>query len=75
MELAIRIHNARGSSDISAAAKNKLRSIFRIIFISLVLVFLAWTITIFVLAGKNDSGVAFFSYCLEFDILGACFLG
>ena len=75
MELAIRIHNARGDSDISEAAKNKLRSIFRIIFICLALVFFAWAITIFVLADKNDKGEAFKGNCIDFDIIGACFLG
>ena len=48
VELAIRIHNAKGVSDISTAAKKWLRSIFATIFIGLIEGFIADSITILV---------------------------
>ena len=76
LELAIRIHNARGSSDISTAAKRKLRSIFRIIFIGLTLFFTVWSITILESARKpgNEKEAFYNTACLVLNIIAYTFL-
>ena len=52
LELAIRIHNARGYSDISEAAKRKLRFVFKVLFACLILVLIAWSVSVIVSAHK-----------------------
>ena len=54
LELAIRIHHARGYSDISEAAKKKLRSVFKVLWTILTLAFLAWSCSVLVSARKEE---------------------
>ena len=77
MELAIRVHYARGSKDISTAAKKKLRAIFAIVFIGLILGFLTWSIKVIESAREQHNfGYAFlFNTCQVFHIIGYSFLG
>ena len=76
LELAIRIHNARGYSDISETAKRKLRFIFQILFASLLLVLTAWSISVIASAYKQKDGYAFDgeNFCLILGIISYCFL-
>ena len=76
-ELAIRIHNARGYSDISEAAKKKLRFVFSILFTILILAFLAYSLIVISSARKEENiGIAFFSIneCFVESIIGNLFL-
>ena len=76
-ELAIRIHNARGYSDISEAAKKKLRFAFAILFTILILAFLAYSLIVIISARKEENiGFAFFSIdeCFVERIIGNLFL-
>ena len=54
-ELAVRIHNAKGYSDISEAEKRKLRKASIVLFSIITLTFTAWAITILVLAHKEGN--------------------
>ena len=65
LELAIRIHHAKGYSDISEAAKSKLRYISGVLFATITMVFVALSITVIVSASKHrNSGFAFkFNMC------------
>ena len=71
-----RIHCARGSSDISEAAKKQLRTIFVLLFMALILGFIAWSITVLVSAHKpKNLGFAFIENdCLVLDVIAFIFL-
>ena len=77
LELAIRIHSAKGSSDISRAAKKRLRLAFALVFLGLVIGFIAWNIAVYVSAREpGNYGYAFLGdYCFLFDVIGNSFLG
>ena len=74
--MAIRIHNATGSSDIANTAKGKLRLTFRIVFVCLTLCLIIWSTAILVSARQpNSLGYAFnSSYCTVLDAVGIIFL-
>ena len=60
LELAIRIHNAKGTSDISTAAKKRLHVAFAFVFLGLVMGFIAWNIAVYVSARElGNYGYAF----------------
>ena len=60
LELAIRIHNSKGDTDISEAAKKKLRCIRRWLFTVITLAFAAFTTSILVSAHmEGNQGYAF----------------
>ena len=71
LELAIRIHSAKGSSDISTAAKKRLRLAFAFVFIGLIIGFIAWNIAVYVSACvPGNYGYAFVGdYCFLFDVM------
>ena len=48
VELAVRIHVSKGVHDISKAGINRLRAIFKIVYLALVVGFIAWIITVIV---------------------------
>ena len=48
VELAVRIHVSKGVHDISKAGINRLRTIFKIVYLALVVGFIAWIITVIV---------------------------
>ena len=75
-ELAVRIHNAKGYSDISEAEKRKLRKASIVLFTVVTLAFIAWAITIIVVAHKEgNEGWAFLSnYCVITYTIGFLFL-
>ena len=63
LELAVRIRNAKGVSDISEAGKRKLRVIRRVLFAVALLVFLAFSTAVIVTAHRKwNYGYAFFWY-------------
>ena len=76
MELAVRIHYSKGSSDISAAAKAKLRFTSGVIIAILTLVLLAWGTVVIISARKpGNYGYAFYdNWCSVYYSLGWCFL-
>ena len=76
LELAIRIHNARGHSDISEAAKNKLSRIFTFLFAALTLVTCVFSLAIILTARKQENGGLAFekNMCLLNNIFGFSFL-
>ena len=55
LELAIRIRYAKGTSDISAAAKAKLRLISKVLFAILALVILAFSVATMVTARMEEN--------------------
>ena len=76
MELAIRIHNAKGESDISVAAKRRLRAIFKIVFIALLAGLIAFIISVTMLSHKPDHyGFPFLeNICQVIDTIAYLFL-
>ena len=67
-ELSIRIHNARGVSDISEAAKRKLSFASGVLFLALGLTFAAFSITVIVTAhGEGNQGFAFINILCQVD--------
>ena len=71
-ELAIRIHHSKGYSDISEAAKKKLRFTRSLLFLIITISFVAFTISMIILGLK---GADYFSQlCLIQVILGYFFL-
>ena len=76
LELAIRIHNAKGYTDISEAGKRKLRLARLILFTATALVFCAFSIAVAVSSHQPDNyRYAFFpNGCVLIDIIGFCFL-
>ena len=77
LELAIRIRNAKGYSDISEAAKRKLRRTSCVLIVIITLLFITWTVTVIVSAHKPENEmVSFFdNFCRVYEILGYSFLG
>ena len=60
LELAIRIRNAKGDSDISEAAKKKLRKISGVLIVTIALCFVIFTVTSIVSAHtQGNDGYAF----------------
>ena len=76
IELAIRIHNSKGHTDISEVAKKKLRLARCVLFVITTLAFLAFTLFVIFSAHKEgNNGEAFHDNpCREFYILGYSFL-
>ena len=76
LELAIRIRNSRGYSDISEAAKKKLRRTSGVLIVILALTFVTWTVTVIVSAHEQGhEGYAFPGKdCFVFEIFGTGFL-
>ena len=78
LELAIRIRNSKGYSNISEKAKIKLRFVRRVLFIVVAIIFTAYSFTIIVLASKNGNhGQAFYLLrhsCLFESVIGYLFL-
>ena len=76
LELAIRIHNAKGYSDISAESKKKLRFASGVLFAAITVTFFAFSFTVIASARKEGSdGFAFDDIgCLVVDIIAWCFL-
>ena len=76
LELAVRIHNAKGFSEISEEAKSKLRVIRCILFAFITLSFLAFTIAVVVTAHlEGNRGSAFYgNFCSKYKIIGYLFL-
>ena len=77
LELAIRIRNAKGDSDISEAAKKKLRKRSGVLIFFLALTFVIFAVITIVSAHKQgNEGYAFNdNFCFVFDVLGYSFLG
>ena len=77
IELAIRIRNAKGYSDISEAAKKKLRTTSGVLIVIIALTFVSFTATVIVSAHKQEhEGYAFHdSFCSVYEVIGYCFLG
>ena len=77
LELAISIHSSRGSSDISAAGKRKLRITGAVLFAAITLAFIAFATTVIVSAHKEGNhGIAYLhNHCFLNDIMGYSFLG
>ena len=77
LELAVRIRNAKGYSDISEAAKKKLRKTSGVLIVFFALTFVIFAVITIVSAHKQgNEGYAFNDdYCSVFDILGYSFLG
>ena len=77
LELAIRIRNAKGYSDISEAAKKKLRRTSGVLSVILALSFVIFAVITIVSAHKEGSiGTSFFyNFCLVYEIIGYVFLG
>ena len=75
-ELAVRIHNSIGLSEISEATIRKLRMARRYLFAVSTLAFIAFSIAVIVTAHMDGNhGRAFYSStCLLIDIVGYCFL-
>ena len=78
LELAIRIRNAKGDSDISEAAKRKLRRTSGVLIVIIALSFFIFTATAIVSAHKpGNDGFSFSNdnYCTVYEIIGYSFLG
>ena len=75
-ELAIRIHIAKGNSDISSKAKRKLRLASALLFVIITLAFSAYAVIVKISAEQQGHyGIAFFDDgCLVSNILGICSL-
>ena len=76
LELAIRIRNAKGYSDISEAAKKKLRKMSGVLIVIITLTFVLFTATVIFSAHKegNDGNAFHHSFCSVYEIIGYCFL-
>ena len=76
LELAIRIHNSRGSTDISATGKRKLRITCAVLFAVITLAFIAFATTVIVSAHlEGNDGYAFGDHlCLAYNTIGYLFL-
>ena len=76
LELAIRIQNAKGDSDISEAAKKQLRQIRLVLFILLALGFIAFSlIASFSSNGyEDDESTFWYNNCSMYDVVGYLFL-
>ena len=78
LELAIRIHNSKGYSDISAIAIKKLRLYRKLLFSFITLAFVAFSVTVIVSAHiEGNYGWAFYdnrNYCLVAKVIGYAFL-
>ena len=60
LELAIRIRNDKSNSDISDAAKRRLRKTSGALFVIITVFFIAFTVTVIVLAHKEgNEGIPF----------------
>ena len=77
LELAIRIRNSKGDSDISEAAKKKLRKTSGVLIVFLALTFVIFAVITIVSAHKQgNEGYAFYdNLCFVLDIIGYSFLG
>ena len=77
LELAIRIHVSKGVNDISDDGKLRLRAIFKIVYLVILVVLIAFITTVIVSAHlPKNGGLAFHeNYCQVFDLLGYLFLG
>ena len=77
LELAIRIRNAKGYSDISEATKKKLRRTSGVLIVIIALSLVAWTVTVIVSAHKqgNNGDSFFYNFDSVYDIIGYSFLG
>ena len=61
LELAVRIHGSKGEKDISKAGLSRLRAIFKIVYLVLIVGLLAYTISVIVSAYQpNNDGRAFY---------------
>ena len=69
LELAVRIRNAKGHSNISEAGKKKLRLVSCLIFSVTALAFLAYAVSMIVYL-KNTTNI-----CKAYEIFGLAFLG
>ena len=76
LELAIRIHNAKGYKDISEAAIRKLRVARLVLFIIVSLTFTALTVAVFVSAYRTGNSTYAFGdkFCDFYDVIGFIFL-
>ena len=75
LELAIRIRNAKGDSDISEAAKRKLRRTSGVLILIITLFFVTFAITVIVSARKQgNDGFAFKENRSVFRTIGYLFL-
>ena len=78
LELAIRIRNAKGYSDISAIAIQKLRLWRKLLFSFITLAFVAFSVTVIVSAHlEGNDGFAFYdnqNYCMVAKVIGYAFL-
>ena len=76
LELAIRIRNAKGDSDISEATKKKLRRTSGVLIVIITLIFVTFAVISIVSAHKQgNDGYSFLYYtCLVDDIIGYSFL-
>ena len=77
LELAIRIRNAKGYSDISATAKKKLRRTSGVLIAFITLSFGIFTVITIVSAHKpvNDGYAFSYNVCPMYEIIGYSFLG
>ena len=73
LELAIRIHNSKGHSDISEAAKKKLRLARRVLFAVISIAFAAFSVTEIVLT-YHKTAVQQSNICTTAVIFGYLFL-
>ena len=74
LELAIRIRNAKGYSDISEAAKKKLRRASGVLVFTVALSLVIFTAIVVVSARKHHGYSFNDNACLEHHIFGYCFL-
>ena len=77
LELATRIRNAKGYSDISEAAKKKLRRMSGVLIVIITLAFVSFAVTVIASAHKpgNDGAPFFDIHCSVLEIFGYSFLG
>ena len=77
MELALRSRIIRRYGSVPQASIRRLRTIFNIFFLVLILAFIAWIIAVIVSAHQpGNEGYAFFeNFCQAYDLVGYLFLG